>query len=71
MTVSAATPSSPSQKFISAVKSDEAWEEQVQQAAPSTLLVCDIYAKWCGPCIALGKRLSNLSSDYLECARTL
>ena len=61
-------PQSPSLKFMTAVKSDAQWEEHVMQAPPTTLVVCDIYTKWCGPCVALGKRLSNLSADYLECA---
>ena len=59
-------PKSPSLKFITAVKSDAEFEEHVMSAPRSTLCVCDVYAKWCGPCIALGKRLTNLSSDYMD-----
>ena len=62
-------PQSPSLKFITAVKSEAQWKEQVMEAPASTLCVCDIYQKWCGPCVALGKRITNLSSDYMEYAR--
>ena len=60
-------PPSPSLKFITAVKSEAQWDEQVMNAPSSTLCICDIYSKWCGPCVALGKRITNLSSDYMEC----
>ena len=60
-------PASPSLKFITAVKSEAEFEEKVWNAPKTTLAVCDVYNKWCGPCVALGKRLMNLSSDYLEC----
>ena len=59
-------PASPSLKFIAAVKSEAQWEEMVMQAPPSTLCICDVYAKWCGPCTALGKRITNMASDYME-----
>ena len=36
------------------------------EAPASTLCICDVYAKWCGPCVALGKRITNLASDYME-----
>ena len=64
-------PASPSLKFITAVKSEAQWDEQVMSAPGSTLCVCDIYSKWCGPCVALGKRITNLSSDYMEYAAPL
>ena len=66
-----AAPPSPSLKFITAVKSKEAWDEEVMKAPATTLVVCDIYAKWTGPCIALNKRVANLSGDYIEYARAL
>jgi len=59
-------PASPSQKFIVAVKSEKDWQEQVMQAPGTQLCVCDIYSKWCGPCVALDKRILNLSSDFAE-----
>jgi thiol-disulfide isomerase/thioredoxin len=68
LAVAAPPPQSPSLKFVTAVKSEAQFEEQVVTTTATTLCVCDVYAKWCGPCVALGKRISNLSSDYLECA---
>ena len=59
-------PASPSLKFVTPVKSDTDWEEQITQAASTTLCVVDVYARWCGPTVALGKRITNLSSDYME-----
>ena len=63
-------PASPSLKFITAIKTKEEWEEQVMKAPTTTLCVCDIYAEWCGPCVSLGKRLANLSGDFIECVQS-
>ena len=53
-------------KFITAVESEAGFEEEVMNAPPTTLCICDVFTKWCGPCTALGKRVSNLSGDYIE-----
>jgi len=53
-------------KFIVPVGTQAEWEEQVQNAPATQLCVVDVHTKWCGPCVALGKRITNLSSDYID-----
>ena len=66
--MAAALVASPSQKFMMSIKSHKEWEEKVANAQPQILNVIDVYAEWCGPCTGLGKRLNNLSGDYIEYA---
>lgn len=54
-------------KFITVVDSEKKWQETIISAAPTTLCVLDVHAGWCGPCTGLGKRITNLSGDMIEC----
>lgn len=57
-----------SQKFIAPLVSDVDWKTKVLDAEPTCLAVVDVHAQWCGPCTGLGKRLINLSGDFMEYA---
>ena len=57
-----------SQKFITPLVSDVDWKTKVLDAEPTCLAVVDVHAQWCGPCTGLGKRLINLSGDFMEYA---
>ena len=60
---------SGSMKFVSLVSSDVEFAQQVLEAPASTLCVVDAYAEWCGPCTGLGKKITNMAGDYIECAQ--
>jgi thiol:disulfide interchange protein len=57
-------------KFIQPITSEKEFREQVAEQPPTTLCFLDVHAEWCGPCTGLGKRLTNISSDLMECAGT-
>ena len=59
-------PGTGSLKFIMALVNDKEFSEEVLTAPPEMLCVIDVHAEWCGPCTGLGKRITNLSSDYME-----
>ena len=59
-------PSAGSLKFIVKCETELDFKDEVERAPASTLCVCDVYAKWSGPCTALNKRVSNMSGDYIE-----
>lgn len=65
--VAAAQGPAMSLKFITPLTSDVEFKNEVLDAGPSCLCVVDVHAQWCGPCTGLGKRLTNLSGDYIEC----
>eukprot|EP00325_Prymnesiales_sp_UTEX-LB-985_P035135 CAMPEP_0174715684 /NCGR_PEP_ID=MMETSP1094-20130205/21910_1 /TAXON_ID=156173 /ORGANISM="Chrysochromulina brevifilum, Strain UTEX LB 985" /LENGTH=112 /DNA_ID=CAMNT_0015915297 /DNA_START=123 /DNA_END=461 /DNA_ORIENTATION=- len=46
--------------------SDKDFSEKVLSAPPEMLSVIDVHAEWCGPCTGLAKRITNLSSDFMD-----